>query len=139
VETRLGTSVVPGHPFCNFFAFDLDGDGVDEIWFVNNLDEVHPFNLYEFCLERVDPFTGNTTGQWPWPHKDTNQPLSHLFRNHIFGGYVHEKPVLITAQGTYGPTFFQAWMPDMTHSAGNCPLNPVLTGQQVVTYFLYLI
>lgn len=28
----LGPGVVPGHPFCNFFAFDLDGDGVDEIW-----------------------------------------------------------------------------------------------------------
>lgn len=110
----LGPGVVPGHPYCNFFAFDLDGDGVDEIWFVNNRDPLHPFNLFEYCLERVDSETGETIGQWPWPHNDTHQPMSHVFRNHIFGGYVRGEPVLITAQGTYGPTFFQAWQSDMS-------------------------
>lgn len=110
----LGEGVVPGHPFCNFFAFDLDGDGVDEIWFVNNRDPIHPFNISEYCLERVDPLTGKTTGQWQWPHNNIDQPMAHVFRNHILGGYVNGEPVLITAQGTYGPTFFQAWRPDMT-------------------------
>jgi len=110
----LGMGVVPGHPFCNFFAFDLDSDGIDEIWFVNNRDPIHPFNIDQYCLERVDPLTGQTTGQWQWPRHDTNQRMGHLFRNHILGGYVRGEPVLITAQGTYGPTFFQAWRPDMS-------------------------
>lgn len=110
----LGRGVVPGHPFCNFFAFDLDGDGIDEIWFVNNLDPIHPLNLFEYVLERVNPETGETTGQWPWPHDGGKQLMSHQFRNHIFGGYVRGEPVLITAQGTYGPMYFQAWNADMS-------------------------
>ncbi len=110
----LGKGVVPGTAFCNFFAFDLDGDGVDEIWFVNNLDAIHPFNIKEFCLERINPLDGKTTGQWPWPQPESEQSLSHTFRSHILGGYAHQQPVLVTVQGTYGPMAFQAWNPDMT-------------------------
>ena len=38
----LGRGVVPGVWFCPVFPFDLDGDGVDEIWYVNNLNVEHP-------------------------------------------------------------------------------------------------
>jgi hypothetical protein len=110
----LGPGVIPGTCFTNFFAFDLDGDGVDEIWFVNNLDTIHPFNLYEYVLERVNPLNGITTGQWPWANDNPHQDPSLQFRQHIFAGYANGEPVLITAQGTYGPTYFQAWRPDMT-------------------------
>jgi hypothetical protein len=41
----LGRGVVPGIWFCPVFPFDLDGDGVDEIWFVNNADSDHPLTL----------------------------------------------------------------------------------------------
>ncbi len=40
--------------------------------------------------------------------------MSSPFRHFIFGGYVKGEPVLITAQGTYGPMSIQAWNPDMT-------------------------
>ncbi|MDB5083519.1 MAG: hypothetical protein JWN30_405 [Bacilli bacterium] len=110
----LGPGVVPGTCFTNFFAFDLDNDGVEEIWFVNNPDTIHPFNLYEYVLERVNPLTGETTGQWPWPHDNPHQSSHRQFRQHIFAGYAKGEPVLITAQGTYGPTYIQAWWPDMT-------------------------
>src|SRR5690242_14345362 len=41
----LGRGVVPGMWFCPVFAFDLDGDGVDEIWFVNNPETKHPLGV----------------------------------------------------------------------------------------------
>lgn len=110
----LGPSVVPGIWFCPVLAFDLDGDGCDEIWYVNNTDLQHPLAIRHYVLERLDPFTGQSTGQWPWPHPDYSQSLSHLFRNFIVGGYAHGEPVLVTAQGTYGPMAFQAWRPDMS-------------------------
>ena len=66
-QRDLGPGVVPGVWFCPVFAFDLDGDGTDEIWFTGNADAKHPLNLMEYKLERVDAATGTTTGQWDWP------------------------------------------------------------------------
>jgi hypothetical protein len=110
----LGGGVCPGTAFSTFYAFDLDQDGVDEIWLVNNLDPIHPFNYNQFVLERVDALTGVTTGQWPWPKTDINQYFGEFFRCHIFGAYVKDEPVLLTVQGTYGLMQFQAWKPDLT-------------------------
>ncbi len=111
----LGPSVMPGAHFCPVSAFDLDGDGKDEIWFVNNIDLDHPLSLRGRRLERIDAATGKTTGQWYWPNlAGDTQSLSHTHRNFIFGGYVRGEPVLVTAQGTYGPMFLQGWRPDMT-------------------------
>ncbi len=105
----LGPGVVPGVWFCPVFPFDLDADGDEELWFVNNLDDEHPFGLSSYRLERLDARTGETTGRWPWPHDATQQCPSHLFRNFIFGGHVDTDPVLVTAQGTYGDMFLQGW------------------------------
>jgi hypothetical protein len=110
----LGPGVVPGVWFCPVYPFDLDGDGVDEIWYVNNVNVDHPLGLSGYRLERVDACTGETTGQWPWPAVDRDQALSHVFRNFIVGGYVHNQPVLVTAQGTYGDMAIQGWRPDMS-------------------------
>jgi len=110
----LGKAVVPGGWFCPVLPFDLDGDGVDEIWFVNNLDPDHPLGVSSYRLERVDARNGETTGQWPWPSLGRGQSLSHTFRNFVVGGNVTGEPVLVTAQGTYGDMFFQAWRPGMT-------------------------
>lgn len=46
----LGKAVVPGVWFCPVFAFDLDGDGKDEIWFVNNLNSDHPLSVLGIVL-----------------------------------------------------------------------------------------
>ena len=95
----LGPGVVPGVWFCPVFPFDLNGDGVDEIWVVNNLNVDHPLGLSGYRLEAIDARTGETVGQWPWPEVDRNQALSHVFRNFVAGGYVRGEPVLVTAQG----------------------------------------
>ena len=109
----LGPGVVPGMWFVPFFPFDLDGDGVDEIWFVNNVNVEHPLGVSGYRLERLDARTGKTTGQWQWPDLGGPQALSHQFRNFILGGYVRGKPVLVTAQGTYESMFLHGWWPDM--------------------------
>lgn len=110
----LGRGIVPGVWFCPVFAFDLDGDSVDEIWYVNNVNVEHPLGLSGYRLERVDAQNGETTGQWPWPSYGEIQRLSHTFRNFIFGGHVRGEPVLVTAQGTYGDMFLQGWRPGMS-------------------------
>ncbi|MHC4396508.1 MAG: hypothetical protein ACYS1A_12715 [Planctomycetota bacterium] len=113
-KRELGRGVVPGGWFCPVYPFDLNSDGVDEIWFVNNPDDDHPLGLNKRCLERIDAATGKTMGQWPWPKSAPRQHLSHTFRNFILGGYVKGEPVLVTAQGTYGPMKLQGWKPNMT-------------------------
>mgnify|MGYP001210656965 CR=1 FL=1 len=110
----LGRSVVPGIWFCPVFAFDLDQDGIDEIYYVNNLDKDHPLAVRDYHLERLDVRTGETTGQWPWPNDGgRKQPLSLTFRNFILGGYANGEPVLVTAQGTYGTMSLQGWSKGM--------------------------
>ena len=106
--------MVPGNSFCPLFSLDLDGNGVDELWYVNNISEHHPFQTSNYRLERVDARTGQTMGQWQWPEYDPDQQQGNRFRNFIFGGYVKGKPVLVTAQGTYRNMFLQAWHVDMT-------------------------
>ncbi len=109
----LGKGVVPGMWFCPVFPFDLDGDGVDEIYFVNNVDPAHPLGVSNYRLARLDARTGQLMGQWPWEAKTRGQVISHAFRNFILGGHVKGEPVLVTAQGTYQSMHLQAWHPDM--------------------------
>ncbi len=113
-KKELGPGVIPGIWFTPFFPFDLDGNGIDEIWFVNNIDDDHPLSLNGRRLERLDARTGETLGRWPWPTVDRNQSPSHIFRNFILGGRVEGQPLLVTAQGTYGPMKIQAWNSNMT-------------------------
>jgi hypothetical protein len=112
-EKDLGRGLPPGMWFCPVFPFDLDGDGVDEIWHVGNPDVDHPFAISKYRLERLDARTGKSLGSWPWP-RAAAQPIAHMFRNFILGGRVHGQPVLVTAQGTYGVMTLQAWNPDMS-------------------------
>lgn len=111
----IGPGMVPGHSFCPILAFDLDGDGIDEIWFINNLDPNHIFGISNYVLERVHSHTGRTIGQWKWPEADFDQAQSHVFRNFMAGGYVKGQPVLVTGQGTYNTMYIQGWKQDMTY------------------------
>ena len=113
-QRDLGPGVVPGVWFCPVLPFDLDGDGADEIWFVDNANLEHPLGLSGYHLARLDAQSGEVTGRWPWPPVDRDQALSHVFRNFIAGGHVRGEPVLVTAQGTYGDMALQGWRPDMT-------------------------
>jgi len=110
----FGPTVIPGIWFCPVYPFDLDGDGVDEIWYVNNLNPDHQLSLQNSCLERLDGRTGQSLGQYPWVYQDTQQTLSTQFRNFIAGGQVRGEPVLVTAQGTYGNMYLQGWNRDMS-------------------------
>jgi len=109
----LGVGVIPGIWFTPVMSFDLDGDGLDEIWFVNNINHEAPLSLNGRRLERLDPLTGKSTGFWPWPRHTENEPLSLRYRYFIAGGYVRGKPVLVTCQGTYTDMFLQGWDPGM--------------------------
>lgn len=110
----LGGGVVPGIWFSPIFAFDLDEDGRDEIWIINNSDPEHPLDYRHYVLEKLDPETGETLGQWKWPEPQNRQSMSHTYRHFIMGGYVKGQPVLVTAQGTYGSMALQGWNSDMT-------------------------
>lgn len=133
----LGPAVVPNLSFCPVFPFDLDGDGVDEIYFVNNLDPVHPLAISQYRLERLDAATGRTTGQLPWPGRNSEGAMHNAFRNVIAGGCVRGQPVLLTAQGLYQDMYLQAWnpglsmrwetaIPDDNHGARGSHMHPVV-------------
>ena len=99
--------------FTPVFPFDLDGDGMDEIWFVRNTDKDHPLSYDHLKLEVLDAASGETTSEYPWPKTVRDEALSHTFRNFIMGGHVGGEAVLMTAQGTYGKMGIQAWNPNM--------------------------
>jgi hypothetical protein len=112
-QRDMGRGTIPGIWFFPVFPFDMNGDGVDEIYLINNRDPAHPLNYHQYCLESVDARTGETLGQWDLPGQEL-QDMSRRFRYFILGGFVHGKPILITGQGTYGPMTLQGWNPDMS-------------------------
>ena len=109
----LGWGAINGTWYTPFVTFDLDGDGIDEIFLLNNPNENKPFSLKSRVLERIDPLTGEITGTWPWPETTVEDTMSHSYRFYIIGGYVHNTPVLVTAQGCYRDMYLQAYNPDM--------------------------
>jgi hypothetical protein len=111
----LGPGMVSGIWFLPVFPFDLDQNGIDEIWLVNNSDPEHPLDHRRYVLERLNGLTGEVMGEWKWPEVSRNQSMSHQYRNFILGGYVYQKPVLVTTQGTYGEMNLQAWNNDLSN------------------------
>ncbi|MGI5893886.1 MAG: hypothetical protein ACOX6P_04755 [Candidatus Merdivicinus sp.] len=112
-EKDMGEGVIPGVWYFPFISFDLDGDGIDEIWYVTNLNPNAPFSFIYRRLERLDPRTGKVTGQWMWPNYTVNETMSHAYRFFLSGGYVNGSPVLVTAQGTYTDMYLQGYNPGM--------------------------
>lgn len=113
-QRDLGPGVVAGTWFAPVLPFDLNEDGRDEIWLVGNNQPEHPLSLYGMRLKRLDARTGETTGEWDWPRPASGQSMSHTYRFYILGGYADGEPVLVTAQGTYGPMRLQGWNPNMS-------------------------
>ena len=109
----LGKGVIPGIWFCPVLPFDLDQDGVDEIYFLNNLNSEAPFSLVFRKLEALSAITGETIGRWDWPQNTFNERLSLCYRFYLVSGYSHGEPVLITSQGTYGDMYLQGYGPGM--------------------------
>ena len=110
----LGEGVVPGIWFCPVLPFDLDGDGVDEIYFVDQVNAQHPLSLTGFRLRRLDAATGESTGEFPWFEPMRGQDMGKSYRHFLFAGHAHGAPVLVKAQGTYGAMRLQGLHPDMS-------------------------
>lgn len=110
---KVEMGILPSAALYNFTLIDLDGDGRDELYIVNNSDPVHPFWVEAFALERRDVLTGEVTGSWKWPNYGGIERSMWYFRNHLFAGYDHGVPVLVAAQGTYQDMYFQAYGKDM--------------------------
>jgi hypothetical protein len=114
-KKSLNKGNIPGVWFLPVFPFDLDQDGKEEIWFVHNTDEDHPFDVGKYKLTRLNPDTGEITGEFPWHGLEGDDlTMSFRYRHFIFGGYHHGQPVLVTAQGTYSRMQLQGWNPDMS-------------------------
>ena len=111
----LGKGVIPGIWFAPVISFDLDGDGVDEIWHVGNDYPNLPFTVEHRHLERIDPRTNEVTGMWPWPiNRVSYENMSYSYRLTLACGYAKGEPVLITAQGTYTDMYLQGYSRDMS-------------------------
>ncbi len=105
----LGGGVIPGVWFCPLITFDLDNDGIDEIYYLNNINPDRPFSFVYRKLEALDPNTGECIGRWDWPQNTFDDRLSLSYRFYLLAGYSHGEPVLVTSQGTYGDMFLQGW------------------------------
>ncbi|MEQ6119670.1 hypothetical protein [Reichenbachiella sp. MALMAid0571] len=112
-KKELNNSTINGTWFTPIFPFDLDNDGIDEIYFVNNIDSIHILSYDHLRLEVLDSNTGESIGQWPWKRSVYGESNSHTYRNFIIGGYSNGEPVLVTAQGTYQRMGLQAWKKGM--------------------------
>ena len=109
----LGEGVIPGIWFCPVLPFDLNKDGVDEIYFLNNLNPNRPFTFVYRRLAALDPKNGEIVGSWQWPFNTFNDRLSLSYRFYLVAGYAHGEPVLVTSQGTYGDMYLQGYGPGM--------------------------
>ena len=110
-EKVLPHGVIAGPWFVPAVPFDLDGDGVDEVYYVNNTGA--PFSFMHRKLERLDGLTGELTGVRPWPQNTFDERMSLSYRFYIVAGYAHGEPVLVTCQGTYGSMYLQGWSGDL--------------------------
>ncbi len=110
----LGKGVVPGIWFSPLAAFDLDKDGKDEVWIVNNTNVGHPLRYEDYVLEKRNAETGEVEGQWKWPEPYPRQYMTRLYRHFIMGAYVKGEPVLITANGTKDYVVIKCWNRDMS-------------------------
>ncbi len=97
----LGKNVMPNTDYCPVMPFDLDGDGSEEVWFVNNSDTELPLATTKYMAEALNAKTGETLRSMKWPAAPRNQPSGNIYRLYFLGCYVKGKPVLITGQGIY--------------------------------------
>ena len=112
---ELGLGLAPGIWFMPFIAFDLDEDGIDEIWFINNTSK-HPFEPTSMVLERVNSINGNTIAQYPFNAQNIAYDyfITEAYRYIIFAGYVKGEPVIVTQQGIYENMYIQCYNRDMS-------------------------
>lgn len=95
------TYAIPGTWFVPVLPLDMDGDGIDEIYHVNNIGP-KPFVYKNYKLERLDARTGEVTATIAWPQPTHNQASSYKWRFSLIGGHARDgSPVLVAGIGTY--------------------------------------
>ncbi|WP_152032819.1 polysaccharide lyase 11 [Ereboglobus luteus] len=95
------TYALPGTWFIPVLPLDMDGDGIDEIYYVNNTGP-KPFVYKNYKLERLDSRTGKVTAAISWPQPTHNQANSYKWRFSLVGGRARDgAPVLVAGVGTY--------------------------------------
>lgn len=111
---ELGMGVIPGVWFLPFVAHDMDGDGVDEIWFINNPTD-KPLLIRGKYVERLDARTGETIGKYDFPGENgAYEIMVEAYRHMLIAGKVNGEPVLVMQQGTYRNMYFQCYNADMS-------------------------
>ena len=111
-ELTMGT--IPGVWTNPFIALDLDKDGVDEIFYVENQSDVI-LEAGKTVVKRINGATGREIGSYHFPaHNNQWERLCHAYRYQLFGGYVDGEPVFVMQQGTYRDMFFQCYNSDMS-------------------------
>ena len=107
------THAIPGTWFIPVLPFDMDGDGVDEIYYVANQGP-RPFDYKDYKLERLDARTGKLLASIDWPQPTHNQANSYKWRFSLVGGHARDgTPVLVAAVGTYRDMRLRAFNPSL--------------------------
>jgi len=105
----VGRGIIPGRWFCPVFPFDLDGDGVEEVYHIGNSTPDMPFNKDAMEVTALSGETGEVIRSARLPWFPGNQTMSDTFRYLINGGYSHGRPRLVTSQGCYHELTIHAW------------------------------
>jgi len=105
---------IPSMAFGNFWACDLNRDGIDEIYLMYNRDELHPFKLREYCMRVLNARDGSLLYDHEWPYDGPEDTMGMTFRRIIFSGFVKGEPVLIRWQGVYKDIYVKAFNGDMS-------------------------
>lgn len=112
-KKTLGKGTINGNWFTPVFPFDLNSDGSDEIYFVENRDSIHILSTSNTFMTVLNSKDGSLTNQIKWKRYTWDESMSYTYRYFIFGGFVQGKPVLMTASGTYGIMGLAAWNTDL--------------------------
>ncbi len=111
-ELTMGT--IPGVWTNPFIALDLDKDGVDEIFYVENQSDFI-LEAGKTVVKRINGATGEEIGSYHFPALNNQwERLCHAYRYQLFGGYVDGEPVFVMQQGTYRDMYFQCYNSDMS-------------------------
>ncbi len=107
----LGKGIEEGVHYAPFTAYDVDGDGKDEVYAKIADDEFGdwPNRIYSTkeWLVKIDPETGSELKRAPWIERwdqpgDTLRPYSGSSRNMLIIAYVDgENPFVVIERGTY--------------------------------------
>ena len=112
----VGRATMPGVWFSPVTACDLDGDGEDELYQIEQGNRVHPLDTHGFTLVRRRASDGVETARIPLPYRLGDMPMYAAYRWFLMPARAQGRMQLIVGQGTYLDMFLTAY---------DAALNPV--------------